>query len=187
MCPHAKDKITLCFQTNGTQSVDKKYYDTIEKFQLIKLHISLDGINERFEYLRWPATWNQVVDNINRLKESLPVNVMFLVEETTSIFNLYYQDELEHWTKNNFFVNKLNDIIDHNRHVATGTYGLHNLTRRYIDNLSPRLKNLVGSNWEENPIQIAEMIEEIRKFDNIRKQDFTKTFPEVAEFYSDYL
>jgi len=187
MCPHAKDKITLCFQTNGTQSVDKKYYNTIEKFQLIKLHISLDGINERFEYLRWPAIWNQVVDNINTLKETLPVNVMFLLEETTSIFNLYYQDELAQWAQNNFSTNRLDDIIDHTKHIASGLYGLHNLTQKYIDNLTPVLTNLITDNWKENPAEITKMIEEIRKFDAIRKQDFTKIFPEVAEFYSNYL
>jgi len=187
MCPHAKDKITLCFQTNGTQSVDKKYYDTIEKFRLIKLHISLDGINDKFEYLRWPAAWNQVVDNINILKETLPVNVMFLIEETVSIFNLYYLDELDQWTKNNFSINRLDDMIDYTRHVANGTYGLHNLTQKYIDNLTPVFKNLVNPTWTENPTEISAMIAEIRKFDAIRGQDFTKTFPEVAEFYSDYL
>jgi sulfatase maturation enzyme AslB (radical SAM superfamily) len=187
MCPHAKDKITLCFQTNGTQSVDKKYYSTIEKFQLIKLHISLDGVGGRFEYLRWPATWNQVVDNINNLKETLPVNVMFLLQETISIFNLYYQDELAQWVQNNFSISRLGDIVDHSRHVANGSYGLRNLTQKYIDNLSPGLKNLVTEDWMENPIQIDGMIQEIRKFDAIRKQDFTKIFPEVAEFYSDYL
>lgn len=187
MCSQAKDKITLCFQTNGTQSVDKKYYDTIEKFRLIKLHISLDGINERFEYLRWPAMWNQVVDNINILKESLPANVMFLLEETISIFNLYYQDELAQWAKNNFSINRLDDIIDHTKHVANGEYGLHNLTQKYIDSLTPTLKNLIANDWKENPVEITNMINEIRKFDAIRNQDFTKTFPEVAEFYSDYL
>ena len=77
-------------------------------------------------------------------------------------------------------------MIDHTRHVANGSYGLHNLTQKYIDNLSPGLKNLITEDWMENPIQIDRMIQEIRKFDAIRKQDFTKTFPEVAEFYSDY-
>jgi sulfatase maturation enzyme AslB (radical SAM superfamily) len=187
MCPQAKDKITLCFQTNGTQPVDKKYYSTIEKFQLIKLHISLDGINEKFEYLRWPATWNQVVGNINNLKETIPVNVMFLIEETMSIFNLYYQHELDSWVKSNFSTNRLNDIVNHTRHVANRIYGLHNLTQTYIDNLTPALKNLIADDWKENPAEIRAMIAEIRKFDQIRNQDFTKTFPEVAEFYSNYL
>ena len=112
---------------------------------------------------------------------------MFLIEETVSIFNLYYLDELDQWTKNNFSINRLDDMIDYTRHVANGTYGLHNLTQKYIDNLTPVFKNLVNPTWTENPTEISAMIAEIRKFDAIRGQDFTKTFPEVAEFYSDYL
>ena len=188
MCPHAKDKITLSFQTNGTQSISEKYFDIIDKFHLIKLNISLDGINERFEYLRWPASWNQVVDNINNLKETLPVNSMFLIEETISIFNLYYHDELAQWAKNNFAANRLGDIVNHTTHLAHGIYSLDNLPQKYIDSLRGKnIYNLIPVDQIENTVSIQQMIDEIQKFDRIRNQDFVKTFPEVAEFYSDYL
>lgn len=187
MCAHSKEKITLSFQTNGTQPINEKYFAIIERFQLIKLNISLDGINERFNYLRWPADWNQVVDNINNLNAKLPINVMYLIEETISIFNLFYQIELEQWAKDNFSTNRLGDQINHTKHRADGIFGLENLTQKYVDNLNPTLHNLVSPTWVENPTKIAIMIKEIRKFDLIRNQDFTKTFPEVAEFYSDYL
>lgn len=187
MCAHSKEKITLSFQTNGTQPINEKYFSIIERFQLIKLNISLDGIDERFNYLRWPATWDQVVDNINNLNATLPVNVMYLIEETISIFNLFYQFELEQWAQKNFSTNRLGDQINHTKHRADGIFGLENLTQKYVDNLDPVFKNLVNTNWAENPTKIADMVAEIRKFDLIRNQDFTKTFPEVAEFYSNYL
>jgi len=191
MCPHAKDKIILCFQSNGTQPIDAKYFPIIERFHLITINISLDGVNERFEYLRWPASWNQVVDNISNLRETSPVNTMFLVEETMSIFNLYYQDELARWTKNNFATNRLGDRINHTRHVAGGTFSLDKLSQSYVDSIrsirSTSLINLVKPDWQENPAEITAMIAEIQKFDAIRGQDWTKTFPEVAEFYSSYL
>ena len=188
LCPHAKDKITLSFQTNGTQPISEKYFDIIDKFHLIKLNISLDGINERFEYLRWPASWNQVVDNINNLKETLPVNSMFLIEETISIFNLYYHDELAQWAKNNFAANRLGDIVNHTTHLAHGIYSLGNLPQKYIDSLRGKnIYNLIPVDQIENTVSIQQMIDEIQKFDRIRNQDFVKTFPEVAEFYSDYL
>lgn len=188
MCPHAKDKIVLCFQSNGTQAIDTKYFPTIERFHLITINISLDGVNDRFEYLRWPAKWNQVVDNIDNLRKTLPVNMMFLVEETVSIFNLYYQDELASWAKNNFAINRLGDQINHTRHIAGGTFSLDNLSQSYVDSIrSTNLINLVKPDWQENPAEITAMIAEIQKFDAIRGQDWTKTFPEVAEFYSRYL
>jgi hypothetical protein len=188
MVPHAKEKLIISFQTNGTQSIKEKYFNIIEKFHLVKLNISLDGIGERFEYLRWPAKWEQVTDNIVKLRENLPVNVMFLVEETISIFNLYYQNDLDCWIKNNFSVNRLGDKVTHTRHVANGIYSLTNLSQQYVDNLIDNpLQNLINPSWKENPQQIKEMIAEIETFDKIRNQDWKKIFPEVASFYSRYL
>jgi sulfatase maturation enzyme AslB (radical SAM superfamily) len=187
MVPHAKEKLIISFQTNGTQSIKEKYFDIIEKLHLVKLNISLDGIEKRFEYLRWPANWQQVTANIINLQETLPVNVMFLIEETMSIFNLYYQSELEQWAKNNFSANRLGDVTNHTRHRAERMFRLDNLTQKYIDNLSVESKNLISPTWAENPIEIKKMIEEIQLFDKIRNEDWTKTFPEVAEFYSNYL
>jgi hypothetical protein len=100
----------LCFQTNGTQPIHPKNFETIEKFHLVKLHISLDGVGNRFEYLRWPANWRQVTDNILDLRKTLPGNVMFVIEETVSIFNLLYINELESWVKQNFTTNREGDV-----------------------------------------------------------------------------
>jgi sulfatase maturation enzyme AslB (radical SAM superfamily) len=194
--PNADKQLTIQFQTNGTQTIDKKYYDLIERCRLVKLHFSIDGIKEKFEYLRWPANWNQVTDNMFQLRDQLPVNVMFQIEETLSIFNLLYTNELEIWAQENFSVNRLGankqgtqgNVIHHGKHLATGTFSLLNLTIPYVDAVrKTKYANLISLNWQENPQQIRQMIREIEKFDNIRNQDWRKTFPEVAEFYSTYL
>jgi sulfatase maturation enzyme AslB (radical SAM superfamily) len=188
LAPHSKEKITLCFQTNGTQPIREKHFKTIEKFHLVKLNISLDGTSERFEYLRWPASWSQVVDNIQNLKQTLPTNVMFLIEETISIFNLYYQNELSDWVAKNYATNRLGDIIDHTRHVATGSFSLESMSEEYVDALKHNsLGKLIKPDWKENPEKIQQMISEIKKFDEIRNQDWCKTFPEVAEFYKRFI
>lgn len=188
MVPNAKEKITLSFQTNGTQPISEKNYKIIERFQLVKLNISLDGVGERFNYLRWPAKWDQVIENILNLRETLPVNVMFLIEETMSIFNLYYQNELDSWAKQNFSTNRLGDIVNHSRHSAKGTFSLNNLSSEYVKFLQgTNLQHLIHKNWKENPTGIAKMINEIQKFDAIRGEDWRKTFPEVAALYSKFL
>ena len=187
MVPNARHNLTLSFQTNGTQTIEKKYYPIIEKFQLVKLNFSLDGIGEQFEYLRWPASWNQVVDNMLALRENLPANVMFLIEETISIFNLYYQTKLDNWAKNNFSTNRLGDVVNHQRHLAFGAYGLNSLSQKYVDSLNDDQIKLIDDNWKENPTNIRTMIKEIQKFDTIRNQNWYETFPEVADFYLEYL
>jgi len=186
--PNAKQQLTLCFQTNGTQPIHPRQHELINRFRLVRLQISLDGIGERFEYLRWPASWNQTVDNILEIRESAPSNTMFLIEETVSIFNLWYTDELSHWVKNNFSINREGDQVDHTKHLAFGIFSLAACSQEYVSAMSMTdQRHLIPQSWQENPDSINSMIHEIKKFDNFRNQSFEKTFPEVAKFYARFL
>lgn len=185
--PNAKQQLTLGFQTNGTQEILERNYEIIEKFHLVKLNISLDGVGSRFEYLRWPASWNQVTDNILHMKAHLPSNVMFLVEETISIFNLFYLDELDQWVNANFAASREGDVINHTQHLANGVFNLKNLSQEYREAaLQTRWANLVPKTTTENTAGIQEMLAEIRKFDQYRNESFELTFPEIAQFYSKF-
>lgn len=176
--------ITLCFQTNGTQPISEKYYKIIEKFKLVKLHLSLDGIENQFEYLRWPAKWDATVKNIFSLNNEIPVNTMFLVEETISILNWFYSYRLEKWLIKNFSHNRLGDPVVHSRHLANGIYSLDAVNQEYIDAMkNNKLFNLLSNNFKHNNTKIQSFMSEVKKFDNIRGQDWTKIFPEIAKFY----
>jgi len=186
--PNAKQQLTLCFQTNGTQPIAPRNYDLINRFHLVKLHISLDGVGEKFEYLRWPAEWNQVVDNISQIKQTAPSNMMFLIEETISIFNLWYTDELSNWVQQNFTTNREGDIVNHTKHLAKDTFSLDACSQEYVTAMQQsNNKHLVSASWQESPVKIQYMIDQIKKFDHFRSQSFAKTFPKVAEFYARYL
>ena len=186
--PDAKHGLTLCFQTNGTQPIHPRNFEIIEKFHLVKLHISLDGAGEKFEYIRWPAKWSQVTENITSLKDTVPSNVMFLVEETISIFNLAYLQELESWVNNNFATNREGDIVNHTRHLANGMYSLGNCTQEYVDAIrqTPHT-HLIPTDWSEDSAKISNMVANITRFDQFRNQSFSKVFPEVSEYYSRFL
>lgn len=186
--PNAKQQLTLCFQTNGTQPIALRNYDLIDRFHLVKLHISLDGVGKRFEYLRWPAEWNQVVDNILQIKQTAPSNVMFLIEETISIFNLWYTNELSEWIQQNFTTNREGDPVNHTKHLALGNFSLDNCSQEYVSAVQhSNNKHLIPATWRENTLTINSMINQIKKFDQFRSQSFAETFPEVAKFYSRFL
>lgn len=186
--PNAKQQLTLCFQTNGTQPIHEKHYKTIEKFFLVKLHISIDGVGEQFEYMRWPAKWNSTVDNIKHLQDSVPSNVMFLIEETVSIFNLAYLGQLDEWVEANFATNREGDIVNHTKHMAYGIFSLDSLSEEYASAIrTTKYQNLVSDNFKESREKIQSMIKTIKQFDQYRNQDFTKTFPLLKQYYSRWL
>ena len=187
--PDAKENLELGFQTNGTQPIDPKWFDLIDRFKLVKLMISIDGIGDRFEYLRWPANWQQTVDNLQKLREQLPSNVMFFVQETTNCLNLYHFEEVGTWVRQNFNTNREGDPIDHSTQLVNHHY-LHvdNITQEYFEWLQDKRQiKVLNKNWKENPSSIKTFIRETEKLDSFRSQDWKKTFPEVADFYRRYL
>lgn len=188
LVPHAKDELLLGFQTNATQPIPEKYYKTIEKFKLVKFMISIDGIQGRFDYLRWPANWNQVVDNIFTIREKAPGNVMFYVQECTSNLNMFYFNEVGDWVAKHFSTNRFGDQTDHSTQLALHDYLDTNvITTEYFDAIkNTKMAQFIQPGWEENPQKIQKFIKETEKFDQIRGQDWKKTFPDVANFYSRY-
>jgi hypothetical protein len=189
LVPDAHNKILLGFQTNGTQPIDERYYQIIERFRLVKFMISIDGIDDKFDYLRWPASWNQVVDNIMSIREKAPGNVMFYIQETTSCLNLYYFGQVGDWVAKNFNANRFGDPTDHSTQLAQHHYlDVNNITQEYVDAVrSTKMSEFITPAWKENPRRIQLFIRETEKFDQIRGQDWKKTFPEVANFYRRYL
>ena len=179
LIPNDKEKLTLGFQTNGTQPIDEKYYEIIEKFHLVKFVISLDGTKDKFDYLRWPANWNQVSDNILQMREKLPVNVMFIIQETACNLNLFYHDEVSSWINSNFNTNRLGDVTNYAKQlVIHNNLDVNNITQEYYNAIKLKgLENLLLPTWQENPQKITDMLEEVNRFDKIRNQDWRKIFP----------
>lgn len=189
LVPDAKDKITLGFQTNCTQTIAEKNYKTIEKFKLVRFLFSLDSVGEKFEYLRWPANWNQVTENLMEFREKLPVNVMFFVQEVITPLNLLYRNDVPNWIKENFSTNRLGDPVEYSAQLAIhNLYDINHITQEYVDAIKNLdIRHAITANWQENPAAIKKMIASLDLFDGIRNKNWKTTFPEVAEFYARYI
>ena len=182
--PNAQRDLTMCFQTNGTQTIASKNFDVIQGCRLVKLQVSIDGTADQFEYLRWPAHWCEVSDNLQDLRTRLPGNVMFLVEQTISIFNVLHLDDVDQWVEKTFNLDNTRDRVDCTRHLAWGIFNLKNSSTELMQKLHEKSRNdLVDSDWTEDPTAIHAMLTEIKKFDQHRGQSFAQTFPEVFDCF----
>jgi len=118
---------------NGTVLPQQSFLDKSSRLPHIRYVFSIDGVGERFEYLRWPAQWDQVVQNVLWLFKNAPDNVEFGVNITISQLNRYYQDEIIDWA---------NQTIPHNRqgkqtHVSYNQTG-DILRQKYLDDLDKK-------------------------------------------------
>lgn len=85
--------ITLYFNTNGT-FFDKEYLNSLTKnFKKLEIRVSIDGINEQFEYMRYGAKYQNVLENAKKF--AALENSDFEVICTVSSYNFLYLDEYD--------------------------------------------------------------------------------------------
>lgn len=174
----------LHVQTNGTQNLKQIHLDIFRQFRLVKLSLSIDEIEDRFEYIRWPGVWNEVVENLLDLRNTAPPNVMFNVEQTFSPLNIMRNDAVKNWFALNMPANKDGDPTSYNFHYATGNLSITSLTDELAKEVGYKF---VGQHFKENPVRIKNMIRVLDEQDAARNQSWKETFPELVKYYKRYI
>ena len=80
-----QDKILLRYNSNGIL-VDKDLIELWSKFKKVKFAISMDAIEKRDEYIRFPTDWDTVEKNLRMLDET-PDNIQTSLATAIQIFN----------------------------------------------------------------------------------------------------
>jgi hypothetical protein len=86
---YSKD-IELHYNTNGTTWPDEQI-KAWSSFKQVNLSFSIDGTDEQFEYMRYPAKWNQCYQNLKKDQE-MGNTISLSISHTVSFFNVYYFD-----------------------------------------------------------------------------------------------
>lgn len=94
----AKD-VSIHYTTNGTIWPREEWFDKWKHFKEIDLQISIDGIEEKFDYIRFPGPWSKLETNVIKYieYERVQSNFRISVAHTVSAFNVYYLDEFFNW------------------------------------------------------------------------------------------
>ena len=82
-------QVPLRVVTNATILLDS-HLDRLRQIKDLELQISIDGYKQGYEIMRYPATWNNFVKNVERLIQELPdANINFhFVAQTLNIQQL---------------------------------------------------------------------------------------------------
>jgi sulfatase maturation enzyme AslB (radical SAM superfamily) len=98
-------KILLRYNSNGTIITDEMI-DLWSKFRKVKVSISLDGIDARVEYIRYPLNFKDIEKNLWKL-EHTPAHIETNLELAVQILNIKHIPEFIKWRINSGF-KKLN-------------------------------------------------------------------------------
>lgn len=91
----------VSYNTNGTMYPSPEVVELWKQAQQVHVSFSIDGIESAFEYIRYPAKWDQVSGNILRMKQEMPDNVEFGFTVAVGALNVFDMPDLWLWYSTN--------------------------------------------------------------------------------------
>lgn len=96
--------ISLFYSTNCTQKLNPRHLNAWNKFKKLEFSLSIDHIEDKFHYLRWPGKWDDVnknIKNLLNLKNQIDAEVTYVMSPCCTLLNAYYIDEVVSWGQEN--------------------------------------------------------------------------------------
>ncbi len=83
----------LTFTTNAT-IMNKKIVDNLYKVKSSNITVSLDSINENYNFIRWPHKWDKALRNTQYLLDNRPDSAFVNIDNLVSVFNFEYLPDI---------------------------------------------------------------------------------------------
>lgn len=183
---------TVHINTNGT-IWRNEFMELFKNFKKVNLDISVDGIKEKFEYLRYPANWPYVLENIlkyKKLSQTYP-NIEISITVTISIYNILDLKEIESFF-NNYEVNCIFNILHNPEHMNIRCLpdSVKSLVKQHlVNNFDNNLQKSI-IDFLELPIDNKNLFKDFFKHTNqidiVRNQKFKDIFPTLYEMIKHY-
>jgi organic radical activating enzyme len=195
--------IDLFINTNFTK-LTTEILENLKTFKTVNIDISIDGYKGVHEYVRTGIDWNDIDENLIKIRPYLNENFYITTNTTVQNLNVFYLEDILKWT-----ITELN--------ITPVLCVLNNPTWLAVKNMPPdakveatkRLTALINSDLVMNfkhPAWLAERIQsviesikvpadpqEYNRFlyftqvtDSERKQNYRESIPELASYYEQY-
>ena len=197
---HGKTDIRIQYNTNFSELryKDKHVFDYWKHFKNVSIGASLDASGARAELMRKGTNWSQTVKNRERMMQEVP-HVDFYISATISAMNVLHVLAFhKEWVQmgiidaKDFNVNICQspdwyriDILpeDFKQQSVIPAYEEHiawlepkDKLQRATNGFKSALNFIRANNRSD---QLPRFREEIKKLDDIRREDFWKVFPEL--------
>jgi len=183
----AKD-ISIHYTTNVTVFPDESWWELWSHFKEIDMQLSIDGLYEKYEYIRFPATWDNTYKNIKKYQKAEEEldNFRLSISHTVSAYNIFYIDDFFLWCLSERlpkpWLGRVHDPI----HMRPSVWPqnakneiiqkLKNCPQKDVKKWITLLNNTDDSEY------FTEFVKYLYKHDEYRHLNFSKTFSELAKF-----
>ena len=172
---HNNDDCFVSFVTNGSFDLTNQQKYTLSKFKKLNFCFSIDGIGPVFEYMRYPLSFNKILDNIKWAQDyEIDVSVSY----TLSNINLWYHAQTTAWF-NQQGINFLTNLVDHPAHFQPSALP-ENIKDRIIAR-DPEIAKLLGDHTDQDDQNYQRFLVEIQKQDRWKGISIKDYLPEFAQ------
>ena len=180
--------MTLHYTTNGSIFPDQDFWQLWSNFANIDIQISVDGVGPRYEYIRFPASWQQLNYNVDQYlakRQAMP-NLQLSVCHTVSAYNIFYIDETVKWcyTKKLFnpWLSKVH-TPPYQRPTLWPTAARTAIANHLRQSRYKHMKNWINLLESEDDSEHFELfVQRLRQHDQYRGLDFEAVFPEMKSW-----
>ena len=186
---HVSNDASITYTTNGTTRPADELWHRLKQFRQVELHVSIDGTDGVFEYLRYPARWNEVLENLETYREwsSLQDHVTLSISHTVSMLNAWNLPDFHIWCLKNRFPRPYIGMVTDPAHL-----NLQNLPARAKDRLAARLDRyhfgeitsfMMGTAGSD--VEFDRFWNLTTRLDQLRSQQIRESLPEFIDLISD--
>jgi uncharacterized radical SAM superfamily Fe-S cluster-containing enzyme len=194
----------VSYNTNGTQSPDRETLELWKQAKLVKIYFSIDSVGESFNYVRFPADWYQVKDNIKQNFLDIDINLIFGIGPTANISNVFYIGDIIQWMLEDVPCNRQNDptsfyinpvgnvgkggeLLDlKNLDANTQDYAKHYLeqTQQSFPDYRQQIQAVINTFEAQGHSPSNEWILYLDKLDHIRGTDWRTSLSKLSQHIS---
>lgn len=175
---HSKH-INLRYHTNGT-TLPQEILELWKEFSYVELMVSLDAWGEHHDYVRYPADWSVILNNLKTL-DNTPDNIEIKILCTVHALNIFYIPE---------FANNLLDCnfkkIGMRHHNGLFHAGTVHWPRYLCTQVFPKeIKQQIRDNWESNTTlyELPQWKDKISQQLNFMDQeDLSELYPQFLDY-----
>jgi sulfatase maturation enzyme AslB (radical SAM superfamily) len=171
----------LSYNTNGTQYPSTKTLELWSQAQQVLLWFSIDGIQDSFEYIRYPGNWLQTSMNLIRIKNTMPNNVKFGFNVTVGCYNVFEIADVLDWVSINFPTADFGSQIAYNFDPKSLNIVAKNAAIDHLQNYK-EFSGIVTHLIDTMNIENSEWINALGTIDRRRGTNWKQSL-RVSEFY----
>lgn len=190
--------IQLRYHTNLT-ALDQNIFDLWRHFKKVEVFASIDGLNEKNFYVRYPAQWSAIEENLRILDERAPNSVLTMILTSVHAMSFYDLDQFSYWIQDQNF-----------KRVTHGFNGFYHpglvIEPKFLnvqiypapikekirekmlqfesqsEKPSHKIQGVINYMFEKDQSYLLPVFKNyIQALDHSRKTNFKETFPELAE------